>query len=144
MFDKLRRGQRLFCILTYAMYIVQCIHSALHNMVLSRYSFSGIYSFSETENISQGFKAEKIPFSGIKTSPSGALMFRKRRIVTANGLNDPSKKYKQHNCRLQMSLVPAIWTINTFYLYDGWGWRTFPLNQFSPLQCVPSKLHLPP
>ena len=78
-------------------------------MVLSRYSFSGIYSFSETENISQGFKAEKIPFSWIKTSPpSGALMFRKRRIVTANGLNDPGKKYKQHNCRLRMSLVPQF------------------------------------
>ena len=85
-------------------------------MVLSRYSFSGIYSFSETENISQGFKAEKIPFSWIKTSPpSGALMFRKRRIVTANGLNDPGKKYKQHNCRLQMSLVPQS-ELNTFYL----------------------------
>ena len=106
----------LYFNLCYVHCTMQCIHSALHNMVLSRYSFSGIYSFSETENISQGFKAEKIPFSGIKSSPSGALMFRKRRIVTANGLNDASKKYKQHNCRLQMSLVPAIWIINTFYL----------------------------
>ena len=68
-------------------------------MVLSRYSFSGIYSFSETENISQGFKAENIPFSRIKTSPpSGALMFRKRRIVTANGLNDPGKKCITADC----------------------------------------------
>ena len=82
-------------------------------MVLSRYSFSGIYSFSETENISQGFKAEKIPFSWIKTSPpSGALMFRKRRIVTANGLNDPGKKYKQHNCRLQTADVTGSHNLN--------------------------------
>ena len=94
-------------------------------MVLSRYSFSGIYSFSETENISQGFKAEKIPFSRIKTSPpSGALMFRKRRIVTANGLNDPGKKYKQHNCRLRMSLVPQS-ELNTFYLMTD---DTLPLK----------------